>query len=103
MPRHNSANAHNAYYQPGYINHVNDQLPTPPYSPRYSPEGTPTPSLSRRTSANFRSPMGTLEEAPETGRTLEELRTALRNGLGSENSGTLPIDQVLSVLIQISS
>ncbi|KAL4252367.1 hypothetical protein ABKN59_004884 [Abortiporus biennis] len=72
-------------YQPGFISHHNTQIPTPPYSPRYSPTGTPMQSLSRTTSLSQRSPAATAEEVSPA-QSLEEFRRALRAGLESQLS-----------------
>lgn len=58
-------------FQPGFISHYNEQLPTPPYSPMYSPNATP---LRRSPAPSVLSPVA-YEDSPA--HSVEEFRRAL--------------------------
>ncbi|KAI0343649.1 hypothetical protein BDW22DRAFT_1356137 [Trametopsis cervina] len=63
-----------AHFQPHYVSHRNEQLPTPPYSPAYSRSATP---ITRSPAPSVMSPIG-LEDSPQ--RSAEELRELQRSG-----------------------
>lgn len=86
--------ADQTHYQPGYISHYNEQLPTPPYSPAYSPDATP---LRRSPAPSILSPVG-YDESPTY--STEEIRRALSDHASIGKSDFWPISPVLRLIVK---